>query len=129
SSDVCSSDLDPRRDDGYCTMGSYPSVGTRPLAAGRMVSRCAAHADGSAARRQRDAYPRATTVNRDPSLTSHALDRRPPARAVATAADLLGTALRCLDRKSTRLNSSHVSISYAVFCLKKNKKKTYTNNA
>src|SRR5437868_10745140 len=27
--------------------------------------------------------------------------------------------LRALDRKSTRLNSSHVSISYAVFCLKK----------
>src|SRR5690606_39415598 len=26
-----------------------------------------------------------------------------------------------LDRKSTRLNSSHVKISYAVFCLKKNK--------
>src|SRR5699024_11867017 len=30
------------------------------------------------------------------------------------------------DRKSTRLNSSHVSISYAVFCLKK--KKNYSNN-
>src|SRR5699024_11655702 len=29
------------------------------------------------------------------------------------------------DRKSTRLNSSHVSISYAVFCLKKKKKHTY----
>src|SRR5690349_24240086 len=29
-----------------------------------------------------------------------------------------------LDRKSTRLNSSHVEISYAVFCLKKKKKKT-----
>src|SRR5689334_22620003 len=29
-----------------------------------------------------------------------------------------------LDRKSTRLNSSHSSISYAVFCLKKKKKKT-----
>src|SRR5437868_14847524 len=28
-----------------------------------------------------------------------------------------------VDRKSTRLNSSHVSISYAVFCLKKKKKK------
>src|SRR5690242_21307211 len=27
-----------------------------------------------------------------------------------------------LDRKSTRLNSSHMSISYAVFCLKKKKK-------
>src|SRR5207253_11524979 len=31
-----------------------------------------------------------------------------------------------LDRKSTRLNSSHVAISYAVFCLKK-KKKTQAN--
>src|SRR2546427_6576608 len=29
-----------------------------------------------------------------------------------------------LDRKSTRLNSSHSQISYAVFCLKKKKKKT-----
>src|SRR5438067_6815031 len=29
--------------------------------------------------------------------------------------------LGCIDRKSTRLNSSHVSISYAVFCLKKKK--------
>src|SRR5690625_5635104 len=28
------------------------------------------------------------------------------------------------DRKSTRLNSSHVAISYAVFCLQKKKKKT-----
>src|SRR5207249_10543846 len=28
------------------------------------------------------------------------------------------------DRKSTRLNSSHVSISYAVFCLKKKKRQT-----
>src|SRR3712207_8727524 len=33
----------------------------------------------------------------------------------AQAADLLG------DRKSTRLNSSHANISYAVFCLKKKK--------
>src|SRR3989442_2160654 len=38
-----------------------------------------------------------------------------------------------LDRKSTRLNSSHVRISYAVFCLKKKKKKRivilfYLNN-
>src|SRR5256885_7799734 len=29
---------------------------------------------------------------------------------------------RCADRKSTRLNSSHLVISYAVFCLKKKKK-------
>src|SRR5436305_11087700 len=31
-------------------------------------------------------------------------------------------AVELLDRKSTRLNSSHVRISYAVFCLKKKKK-------
>src|SRR2546430_11102030 len=30
------------------------------------------------------------------------------------------------DRKSTRLNSSHSQISYAVFCLKKKKKKVYS---
>src|SRR2546426_7647542 len=32
------------------------------------------------------------------------------------------------DRKSTRLNSSHLVISYAVFCLKKKKKKQNTGN-
>src|SRR5690242_21091706 len=40
------------------------------------------------------------------------------ARAEATVNAFAG------DRKSTRLNSSHMSISYAVFCLKK-KKKSY----
>src|ERR1022692_3987643 len=34
-----------------------------------------------------------------------------------------------LDRKSTRLNSSHLVISYAVFCLKKKKKKHHTQHA
>src|SRR2546426_6657760 len=33
-----------------------------------------------------------------------------------------------VDRKSTRLNSSHLVISYAVFCLKKKKKKLETTN-
>src|SRR3712207_7835218 len=32
---------------------------------------------------------------------------------------------RELDRKSTRLNSSHANISYAVFCLKKKKKRSH----
>src|SRR2546426_4000724 len=36
----------------------------------------------------------------------------------------LGILGRWEDRKSTRLNSSHLVISYAVFCLKKKKKKT-----
>src|SRR2546428_1583570 len=33
------------------------------------------------------------------------------------------------DRKSTRLNSSHDQISYAVFCLKKKKKSNHTHHA
>src|SRR5689334_24550333 len=36
-----------------------------------------------------------------------------------------GPARTTRDRKSTRLNSSHSSISYAVFCLKKKKKKAH----
>src|SRR5690625_6079654 len=35
------------------------------------------------------------------------------------AADVVAYLARARDRKSTRLNSSHVAISYAVFCLKK----------
>src|SRR3712207_7179527 len=34
---------------------------------------------------------------------------------------------KCLDRKSTRLNSSHANISYAVFCLKKKKKSPFSS--
>src|SRR5208283_5842159 len=45
--------------------------------------------------------------------------RRPAARTARAA----GTAAYRRDRKSTRLNSSHITISYAVFCLKKKKKK------
>src|SRR5688500_19882597 len=45
-------------------------------------------------------------------LTDELVDGRDGRRSVA-------------DRKSTRLNSSHLVISYAVFCLKKKKKKIY----
>src|SRR5256885_4028379 len=37
------------------------------------------------------------------------------------------SAAPCTDRKSTRLNSSHLVISYAVFCLKKKKKTIVTH--
>src|SRR5687768_10531466 len=40
--------------------------------------------------------------------------------------DYVASATNNLDRKSTRLNSSHGYISYAVFCLKKKKKETKT---
>src|SRR2546426_9530659 len=42
--------------------------------------------------------------------------------ATATVAGYQMVALAARDRKSTRLNSSHLVISYAVFCLKKKKK-------
>src|SRR3712207_7423437 len=53
--------------------------------------------------------------------------RRLTSRVPSPAMNWLAFALmavRPLDRKSTRLNSSHANISYAVFCLKKK-----TNNA
>src|SRR3712207_7909679 len=60
--------------------------------------------------------------------------RRPPQVALRleereeTFAQIVARAHPCdrTDRKSTRLNSSHANISYAVFCLKK-KKKTKTD--
>src|SRR2546426_3935859 len=56
-----------------------------------------------------------TTLFRSESPPAQSLDGDPPADAVPR----LCWAHR--DRKSTRLNSSHLVISYAVFCLKKKK--------
>src|SRR5690242_21584269 len=53
------------------------------------------------------------------SMRAHRIDAvycSPYPRALET-----GAPIATLDRKSTRLNSSHMSISYAVFCLKKKK--------
>src|SRR5690625_6613308 len=41
--------------------------------------------------------------------------------SILTKVDVHGEETVIIDRKSTRLNSSHVAISYAVFCLKKKK--------
>src|SRR3712207_8242409 len=58
-------------------------------------------------------YPAASPI--------HTLD--PRAKITATALFVVGlflvSSIAGLDRKSTRLNSSHANISYAVFCLKK----------
>src|SRR3712207_7955159 len=72
------------------------------------------------------------TTPRSPPWTRHARSPRPDmAEVVVDASALvdlllgnpLGVAVRARltgqDRKSTRLNSSHANISYAVFCLKK----------
>src|SRR5690606_40431634 len=54
--------------------------------------------------------PTVPSARRYPINSGSAIDRHP---------SLLGLEAPHIDRKSTRLNSSHVKISYAVFCLKK----------
>src|SRR5688572_33306840 len=51
-----------------------------------------------------------------------------PDHDVRTTWNLLGDPTLKLDRKSTRLNSSHSQISYAVFCLKKKKDNIVTHS-
>src|SRR5689334_23950083 len=69
---------------------------------------------------------------REPLRRPRARERRPHWErrdcAAAVGRPRGGSARGCArrDRKSTRLNSSHSSISYAVFCLKKKKKKQST---
>src|SRR5262245_62619632 len=68
-------------------------------------------------------------------LVAEHLGRQPPGRGageqvvVGVPRQLLARSpARRLDRKSTRLNSSHLGISYAVSCLKKTIKKSYTSS-
>src|SRR5437773_6907585 len=51
-----------------------------------------------------------------PCLRWRAVGRRPPFASEANAQRVAGRDQTKLDRKSTRLNSSHITISYAVFC-------------
>src|SRR5690606_40945891 len=56
------------------------------------------------------------------SISATALSTRPAPASVWPSTSWEARAVcSALDRKSTRLNSSHVKISYAVFCLKKKK--------
>src|SRR5437867_8438724 len=61
-----------------------------------------------------------TTLFRSSRLVAHGAA---PALGAGTPGDIWSVVA---DRKSTRLNSSHRTISYAVFCLKKKKKKQHS---
>jgi len=63
-----------------------------------------------------------TSKNAD--VTALSSERRPEDLA---GNEEISEVLVLLDRKSTRLNSSHITISYAVFCLKKKKKQKHNN--
>src|SRR2546430_13021241 len=66
-----------------------------------------------------------------PILSLRAFSRRTPLRAACTFWVACKKELTMLsrDRKSTRLNSSHSQISYAVFCLKKKKPRARRDGA
>src|SRR2546426_9082993 len=97
SSDVCSSDLEGQAEEAGAAGAASPPR-DRHLRAG-------SRSGGDGVR-----------------IASELAARRLPVNGRGVAA----SAVRPRDRKSTRLNSSHLVISYAVFCLKK-KKKSHAN--
>src|SRR2546430_11890579 len=88
----------------------------------RLLDRSAKGAAGSDAQRRTQALAHMRQLARDQvvqvasRLTGRKLAEQGSVGEVAVVGEL--------DRKSTRLNSSHSQISYAVFCLKKNKDTT-----
>src|SRR5437868_904387 len=90
---------------------------------------------GTAAQEKRPVY--APDVSQDPRYIAHLSETKSEVAIplmvrdeVVGVLDIQSDELDAFDsedRKSTRLNSSHVSISYAVFCLKKKKKKKNKN--
>src|SRR3712207_7922484 len=73
-------------------------------------------------RRVRARGPAADDPERAPAARAAQLDGRVARQAPRRQRQVHRAA--AADRKSTRLNSSHANISYAVFCLKKKKKKS-----
>src|SRR2546426_6546662 len=69
----------------------------------------------------RAARPGADAAARERELVDAGLDALAALHPEASASSPASTSSRSRDRKSTRLNSSHLVISYAVFCLKKKK--------
>src|SRR2546421_5144554 len=97
-----------------------------PPAAPRTRSRPAAKAHGGGLKRLRRLGMEVEGVVEQRQIDALAvlgLDHDLPRRGAPRDPDLLGLGRKTdVDRKSTRLNSSHDQISYAVFCLKKKKK-------
>src|SRR2546422_1478879 len=99
-------------------------TGTSPLERGEYVS----HETGCQVSGGTSCRPsESQTVIASTGQASHARSNRSRSTAAGTTntATVSSSSLKPSgDRKSTRLNSSHGYISYAVFCLKKKKKKT-----
>src|SRR5690606_39310078 len=76
-------------------------------------------ADGGQCRASNEGFQATYPASRRPPFHSPRQTAEPDSRSARTSR--ITVQYRCCrkDRKSTRLNSSHVKISYAVFCLKK----------
>src|SRR5699024_12177450 len=68
---------------------------------------------------RRPSSPRSRTAEPAAAHRTSGADRPSPPPTAAARSERWPPCPFATDRKSTRLNSSHVSISYAVFCLKK----------
>src|SRR2546430_10484747 len=80
-------------------------------------------------RSNRDFFPTGTYVRRsDPPSTARGGPSSRAGRGSSCRTEIAFRG-RAIDRKSTRLNSSHSQISYAVFCLKKKKQKPLQSHA
>src|SRR5207249_11452758 len=121
---------------GRCRRLVRPAPRWRPLAArNRGALRCAPVHHPCTAQRGVHVCPNGTSDRAGPARRKRGGRGGRALRHALAAAGLLVLACseptppsRAGDRKSTRLNSSHVSISYAVFCLKKKKKKKMNKN-
>src|SRR6266568_6997029 len=102
---------------------SLPACGSRSTAPPRQVAAPSASQGSSPARTSASTSQARWPARTEPPPKSlPAAIGTPAACAARTLA--WATSSRSADRKSTRLNSSHSSISYAVFCLKKKKNAT-----
>src|SRR3712207_8266122 len=95
------------------TLFPYPTLFRSRVAAGGPPPRAPAWRPSAAAR---CSSPALVWVRRVPARDPHPVNLQADERPEYP------------DRKSTRLNSSHANISYAVFCLKKKKKSQNTNS-
>src|SRR5207245_4384714 len=75
--------------------------------------------NGESRTKKRGGFERRKTIWNFQRVSCRRLDKFGVATVNGDTCDLLPVAQDHRDRKSTRLNSSHGSISYAVFCLKK----------
>src|SRR5699024_12809717 len=104
---------------GCCLSMCLDSVPCRPLFS------CAPphpHLHSFPTRRSSDLLQAFRALGAEVAVNDHVCEYREPAISESFAfrpAEQQALVLGVVDRKSTRLNSSHVSISYAVFCLQK----------